>query len=46
MNEVESSVDRKKYALYQEALFVKVYDHPGTAVEQVSAGMDSLEAVE
>jgi hypothetical protein len=33
MNEVQSSADRKKYALYRKAFFIKVYNHFGTAVE-------------
>jgi hypothetical protein len=46
MNEVQSSVDRKKHVLYPEAIFIKAYNHLGTAVEQVSVVIDSLEAVE
>ncbi|PSN55730.1 hypothetical protein C0J52_04802 [Blattella germanica] len=36
--------DERKYALYKEALFVKVYSHLGIAVEQISSVLDSINA--
>ncbi|KAJ9586841.1 hypothetical protein L9F63_019560 [Diploptera punctata] len=35
-------IDEKMYTLYKEALFVKVYHHLGTAMEQISSVLDSM----
>ena len=40
------ATDKIKYAMYKEALFVNVYHHLGTAVEQISSVLDSMKAVE